>query len=265
MLFSKVVYRKLDVINSMAVSLLIILADNPFSIKDIGLQLSYLGTLGIVYLNKPIENFLKRYTNEKLAQILSITISAQIMILPITVLNFNTISTVFMLSNIIAAPLAGSIVLVGYVNIFIAMVSIKIGKMIAIFTHSLVQMLIWVAKLTAKIPFSTITVTTPSIITIILYYIAIYFLFNKITNPLKAIKILKCILEKSFKKKSILKIVSIFIVIIIILFNIIKQPLEVHFVDVGQRRLYCNKNSIGKNSCNRYRRTRKNNSGIFIR
>ncbi len=235
MLFAKVVHRKLDVINSMAVSLLIILIDNPFSIRDIGLELSYLGTLGIVCLNKPIENFLKKYIKEKLAQILSITISAQIMILPITVLNFNTISTVFIISNIIAAPLAGSIVLVGYANIFIGMVSIKIGKIIAIFTHSLVQMLIWVAKLAAKIPFSTITVTTPSVITIILYYIVIFFLIRKFNNPLKKLKILKYVCKIYYKKNLILKTLLICITILIIIFNIIKQPLEIHLVDVGQR------------------------------
>lgn len=111
MIFAKIIHRKSDTLNSIALSLLIILSFNPYAIKDIGLELSYLGTLGIVLLNTPISKFLEKYTNEKLAKILSITISAQIMVLPITALYFNIIYTNFILSNIIAAPLAGIIIL----------------------------------------------------------------------------------------------------------------------------------------------------------
>lgn len=111
MLFAKIIHRKSDTLNSIALSLLIILIFNPYAIKDVGLELSYLGTLGIVLLNTPISKFLGKYINEKLAKILSITISAQIMVLPITALYFNIIYTNFILSNITAVPLAGIIIL----------------------------------------------------------------------------------------------------------------------------------------------------------
>lgn len=45
MLSSKIFYKKLDVYTSIAFSLLLILLYNPYSILDIGLQLSFLGTL----------------------------------------------------------------------------------------------------------------------------------------------------------------------------------------------------------------------------
>ncbi len=111
MIFAKIIHRKSDTLNSIALSLLIILIFNPFAIKDVGLELSYLGTLGIVLLNTPISKFLSKYINEKLAKILSITISAQIMVLPITALYFNIIYTNFIISNITAVPLAGIIIL----------------------------------------------------------------------------------------------------------------------------------------------------------
>ena len=111
MIFAKIIHRKSDTLNSIALSLLIILIFNPFAIKDVGLELSYLGTLGIVLLNTPISKFLSKYINEKLAKILSITISAQIMVLPITAVYFNIIYTNFIISNITAVPLAGIIIL----------------------------------------------------------------------------------------------------------------------------------------------------------
>lgn len=236
-LFAKIVYRKPDILTSISLSLLIILIDNPFAIKDIGLQLSYLGTIGIVYLNKPIANFLEKYMKKKIAKILAITISAQIMVLPVTVINFNNISTVFIISNIIAAPLTGGIILLGYANVLIGVISLDIAKIIAILTHSFVQLLIWTAELTAKIPYSSITTITPHLITVIYYYIFIYAIWRK----------------KLVKKASIIFLI---LIICITTIDIIPKKFKIHFVDVGQRRLHINTNMQWKKYSNRYRRTR---------
>lgn len=236
-LFAKIVYRKPDILTSISVSLLIILIDNPFAIKDIGLQLSYLGTIGIVYLNKPIANFLEKYMKKKIAKMLAITISAQIMVLPVTVINFNNISTVFIISNIIATPLTGGIILLGYANVLIGVISLDIAKIIAILTHSLVQLLIWTAELTAKIPYSSITTITPHLITVIYYYIFIYAIWRK----------------KLVKKVSIIFLI---LIICITSIDIIPKKFKIHFVDVGQRRLHINTNTQWKKYSNRYRGTR---------
>lgn len=236
-LFAKIVYRKPDILTSISVSLLIILIDNPFAIKDIGLQLSYLGTIGIVYLNKPIANFLEKYMKKKIAKILAITISAQIMVLPVTVINFNNISTVFIISNIIAAPLTGGIILLGYANVLIGVISLDIAKIIAILTHSFIQLLIWTAELTAKIPYSSITTITPHLITVIYYYIFIYAIWRK----------------KLVKKVSIIFLI---LIICITSIDIIPKKFKIHFVDVGQRRLHTNTNTQWKKYSNRYRGTR---------
>lgn len=222
MLFSKLVYRKPDILASIAVSLLIILASNPFSIRDIGLQLSYMGTLGIIYFNKPISNFLNRYISRKISDIISITISAQIMVLPIMILNFNSISTVFLISNIVAVPLSGAIILFGYLNVFLGFLSINLAKLLAICTHGLVQILIWTAEFTAKLPFSSMAVVTPSYLTLIAYYLLLF-----------------CI----YKRKYIKQVVVVFLVLIIIITasNVFPKNFKIHFVDVGQRRLYINK------------------------
>jgi len=217
MLFSKVVYRKLDILNSISVSLIIILIDNPFAIKDIGLQLSYFGTLGIIYLNNPISKFLEKYMNNKIAEILSVTLSAQIAVLPIIAINFNVISTIFLISNLIAVPLSGIIILLGYVNVFIGIIFLRLGKIVAVFLHSLVQILIWTAEITAKIPYASIIIITPSIIKVIMYYI---------------------ILISAYKKKYVKQVIciSLAILVIILSINIIPQKLKIHFIDVGQRR-----------------------------
>jgi len=57
-LSSKIFYRKSDFWTNMAFALLLTVIVNPFSINDIGLQLSYAGTAGIVLFSKRIENII---------------------------------------------------------------------------------------------------------------------------------------------------------------------------------------------------------------
>ena len=49
------VYRKKDIWTSIGISLLCILIENPYAITSVGLQLSYLGTIGIIMFNKNIK------------------------------------------------------------------------------------------------------------------------------------------------------------------------------------------------------------------
>lgn len=259
-LFSKLVYRKQDFLTSISASLLIILIDNPFSIKDIGLQLSYLGTIGIVLLSSPISEFLKKYVNERVAKMLAVTVSAQIMVLPITIINFNTVSTVFIISNIIAVPLVGVIILLGYINIIIGIVFLNLGRVIGIFTNGIVKILMLIAEITAKIPFSSLAVATPSIITVIVYYIGVYAIYKK--N-----KVYKWFRSHIFCTEFLLKrkrLIFCFIIVIAII-NILPQNFQIHFVDVGQRRLHINKNCLKKEYFNRHRRNRKHSCRIFAR
>ena len=217
------IYKKLDILNSIAISLIIILIYNPFLIRDVSLILSYLGTIGIINLNKPISNSLEKYINKKIASMLAVTISAQIMVLPVIILEFNSFSMVFLISNLLAIPITGIIILLGYSNIAIGIISIKIGQYIAIFTNIFIQILIYIAKITAQIPFANIILTTPSIIEIMSYYLVIY----------------------CFYKEKFLKPVVIIFFTLILLFqviNLIPQDLTIHFVDVGQRWLHFNSN-----------------------
>ena len=221
MLFAKVVYRKLDLLTSISLSFLIILLDNPFSIKDLGVQLSYLGTLGIIYLNLPIKKFLSKYMNVKIAEIVAITLAAQIMVLPILVMNFNNISTLFLISNLLAVPISGVIILLGYANVFLGIISLEIGKIVGFLTHFFMKILILIAKVIASVPYSTFYVATPSIIIVFAYY---------------------ALVLSIYKKKYVKFVTSIFIFLIIffIILSCIPQNLRVNFIDVGQRRLYFN-------------------------
>ena len=240
---SKSFYRKSDIISNISLSLIIILLFNPYAITEIGLQLSYLGTLGLILFNKNVENLLSKIKiNKKVIKLITITISAQIMIIPIMALNFNTISLTFFISNLLASPILGTTIILGFITIFVSFISFKIAKLLAIILNLLLEILMLIAKIVSKIPFSTILVKTPYIICVILLYLFILMCnyIYTIYNSKEHMRIFQKRLKKVITLRNIKKFLSI-LFIVIFLFNIIFysyififQNLKIYFVDVGQ-------------------------------
>ena len=59
-IISKLIHRKSDIYNNLSLSSLIILLYNPYIILNIGFQLTYLGTLGIILLSDKILTFVNK-------------------------------------------------------------------------------------------------------------------------------------------------------------------------------------------------------------
>ena len=224
MIFSKIVYRKQDMLTSLALSLLILLIINPFCIFDIGLQLSYTGVLGIIIFNNRIKKLLDKYvkSNNKILTTIkegvSVSLSVQILILPIQIINFNNINLVFIISNLIAIPILGLVMILGFISIFISYFIFEIAITISKFVEILLEVIIFISNITGEFKYANLIVVTPSIFLIISYYFLILFLINK--------------------KKKIAKYFGIIVVFILIIGNlvfVINQEFTIHFIDVGQR------------------------------
>lgn len=240
---ANLLYRKPDIWSSISISLLIILVINPFAINEIGLQLSYLGTIGIIIFNKNVENLLDRIRiNNKISKLLSVTISAQIMIMPIMVYKFNTISLTFFISNVLASPFLGINIILGFITIFVSLISFSLAKFFAILLNFSLEILIFISEFTAKLPLSSILIKTPYVFTIILIYCIVlilnymYSTYNsKINLRLFQKQILKRINKRNIKK-ALLTITSIIIIsnIFSFCYSLIPKDLKIHFIDVGQ-------------------------------
>ena len=242
-------YRKTDFITSISMSLLILLIENPFSIKNIGLLLSFGGTIGIVLykeyifinLSKCIKN--KNKIKDLILHMLSVTCAAQIMITPIIILFFNTMSLTFFISNLLAGYLLEIITIFGFLVLFISMCFVNIAKFLGFYLNIILYLLIYIANICSEIPFSKIYMVTPNIITIIFYYIffllVIYFRYLTGKNELRNIE--KKLLNKKIKIinwiKSHRKNILAILIVLILITNILKKAsidLKIYFVDVGQ-------------------------------
>ena len=198
---------------------------------------------------------------QAIIDILAVTISSQIMILPIIIYNFHIIGIYFMFNNILVSLIIGPIILMSFLLIITSFINLKISNFISIFLSLGIQTLIKISDI-AKFPFSKIYIKTPSIISIIIYYfvvliikqIYIIYTYPKIRETQKRMKnlialfkylIIQNIKEKLKEYKKLIKEKDIkFIIIknykkILICFVIISifqvnRKLKINFVDVGQ-------------------------------
>lgn len=233
--------RKQDLATTISFSLCIILLENPYKILDVGLLLSYLGTLGIIIIFNKIKSKDKKMM-DKLKDMCILTISAQVLILPVMAICFNTISFTFIISNLIASIIIGPIIIFGFILILISFFNMYISKIFAKPYIVLLKVLINVANYSSMIPISRIYVRTPYMISIILYYLFIAILiiiFEIQKSNRKFIKekfqsILTCIKYKILKNKKSLCVCIALIILISIFINKIPSCLKIYFIDVGQ-------------------------------
>lgn len=242
-LSANLLYRKSDIWTSISISLLLILIANPFAINEIGLQLSYLGTIGIIVFNKSVEELLNKIRiNSKISKLLSVTISAQIMIMPIMAYRFNTVSLTFFISNVLASPFLGINIILGFIAIIVSLISFSLAKLLATLLNFTLEMLIFISEFSSKIPLSSIIIKTPYLITIILIYCLVLILnyIYSIYNSNKNLRLFQKQILKKFNKTNIKKILSITTSAVIVFntfsfFNLlIPKELKIHFIDVGQ-------------------------------
>lgn len=218
-LFSSIIYRKSDVYTNISVAALITLIFNPYSLLDLGFQLSYGGTIGIIIFIKRIQ---EKKSNSKvinyIKQMALVSIYANIIIIPIMMYHFNTVSFTFIISNIMASPILGIIVITGFLFI-IASITVKpLTRLIAIFIKPILNILIKISQICSKLPFSNILVVTPYMFNVISYYAIILY----------------CIKSKKNNKCKIIICLLIVLILINFIIYIFPQKLRIFFIDVGQ-------------------------------
>lgn len=238
-ILASLLHKRANVLASISISILIILIINPYSILDIGLQLSYGGTLGIVLIypilkkckkskkEKAKENKFQKLIQkikEKILDIIRITVSANLVIFPIILYQYNTMSFTFVISNLLISSIIGIIIILGFMSVFASYIFMPLAKVMFFLTQILLNILAQTAHLCAKLPFSKVYFPTPKIYVILIYYLFLIYIILAKRNIISVKKISK-------------KIFIIFIIIVIILNLIVKvipKEFTISFIDVGQ-------------------------------
>ena len=253
------VHRKSDTINNLGIASLIILICNPYTIIDAGFWLSFAGTIGIILLEEPINNYFQKFKVCKIKPInwiinsFTITLSANIIIIPIMAYMFSTFSITFWISNILAAPIMEFTTIYGFIIYFISIFILPIAQFLGMILNFFLKLLIKIAEITSLIPGSTIYIKTPYLFECMIYYIIVIALLKRKKIRCGILKIRKKLLSKRMdnskekqvrknylieKKKKIYRRNIAIVLIMIILLNIVTKQIfletKIYFIDVGQ-------------------------------
>jgi len=121
--------REKDVLASLLFAAAIMLLVSPLILFDIGFQLSFLATAGILLIEPLLTG--KLFSLPLLGQDLKVTLAAQIATLPILVFNFGQISLLSLLVNALVLPVTPLIMGLGAVTAGLSLVSVALARVSA--------------------------------------------------------------------------------------------------------------------------------------
>lgn len=169
----KFFYLQSDSLNSLGFAALAVSIFNPNSGGDIGFLMSVCATLGIILLSPKINLFCRNFIKSKFTKckhriknilfvfssIISVTVSATLFTLPITMLYFKKISLVSIFANILvstpATILIPTLLLVAVLNLIPILKFIVMP--LSIFSEWIINFMLIVTKWLSSLPFASIS------------------------------------------------------------------------------------------------------------
>ena len=153
----------------------IMLLINPLLIKsDVGFQLSFMACLSIIYLKPILDDKIVKWPNPfRIKDILTMTLSAQLGVLPLLVFHFGQLSLISPIANILIVPLLPVIMISGIFLCFIGLIWIYLAKIIALLNWLLLAYVIMVVDYLSSVPLAFYEFKSFSLIFLVGYYLAL--------------------------------------------------------------------------------------------
>ena len=135
--------RRGNLLNTLGLTVFLMLLFNPHLPWDIGFQLTVMATLGLAVFAGPLsarlEEFLsKRYSPEvasgwsgMIGEYLIVTLVAQASVLPLIAFHFRQVSALFLIANPLVLPIQPPVMVLGLLAMLGGMLSLGLGKVLA--------------------------------------------------------------------------------------------------------------------------------------
>jgi len=151
----------------------VMLSFNPLLLRyDVGFQLSFLATLGIVTVYPILEKYFSaRKTSFGIVEILLLTISAQIFVLPIIAYHFHTLSVVSLPANLLILPIIPITMLFVFLLIVVHFIFYPVSIFFGWMAHFLLSYEIGVINIFSQVSWGSVQIETVHVLWFILYYI----------------------------------------------------------------------------------------------
>ena len=171
--------RGYNVYTSLALAALVMTALDPLVIYDAGFQLTTLATFGLPLLVPPIQRRVARAlhwlpASHMVAELLAVTLAAQIATLPVLALTFHQVSLIAPIANLLTVPLLAPLLLSGVLLATCGSFGLPAGGVAAVVVGWFAWPLLWFVNtaitLCAGLPLAALTVTRLSPIVAWGYY-----------------------------------------------------------------------------------------------
>jgi competence protein ComEC len=169
--------RQVSPLHFMTTMLAFVLAYNPELVYNTGFQLSVAAVFGILLLTRPLKSLVectlfRPFTKPpvQLSNLISVSLAAQIATSPIVAATFDQVSLVGMLTNLIAVPISGPILILGLLGSLAGNILPLLAYPLNACNGFLVTILIRVALESSSFPFAAATTPGVTPLLVALFY-----------------------------------------------------------------------------------------------
>jgi len=178
--------RRNSGLNTLVVTALIMTLINPNVPWDVGFQLSFFATLGLILYAEPFQiwavNLITRFTYPGMAQKLAkpiseyilFTLAAQLTTLPIMAYHFRQISLISLIANPFILPVQPAVMILGGIALLLSLLWIPLGAVAALAAWPFAAYTIRVVELFGSVPYGVIPLGNFSLIFVIIFYLVLF-------------------------------------------------------------------------------------------
>lgn len=175
----KFMNQKLAIEFAVINSMLLLLLTNPFLLLDVGFQLSYLAVFGIIWIQPLLDQLWqpKPYLAKKLWSLFTVSIAAQIGVMPISLYYFHQLPGLFILSNLAIVTFMTFILSAGIFVIVLSLLNILPSFLVKVYGFCISYMntvVNWIAQQEQFI----ITNISMTFLAMFAWYLIIVFIFQ---------------------------------------------------------------------------------------
>jgi len=173
--------RQAHALISLVVAAFLMTLLNPFTLWDLGFQLSFAATLGLILFVPSWQGWLVSRLDslswgvlasglKALGEGIIVTLAAQIWVLPIILHNFRRFSLVSLLSNALIVPAQPGVMILGGVATILGLIARPLGQVVAWVAWLFLRWTTFTVQLTAKLPWAAVDIGEFSLGLAVLYY-----------------------------------------------------------------------------------------------
>ncbi|MGB3514697.1 MAG: ComEC/Rec2 family competence protein [Microcoleaceae cyanobacterium] len=203
--------RQVKPLASLLLAATLLLLINPLWIWDLGFELSFLATLGLLVTVPPLMKRLD-WLPSGIASLIAIPIAASVWTLPLLLSVFNVVSPYTILVNIITAPLVAVITLGGFISAMVALIYPDLGSIIAGILYFPVRVLIEIVQFFSALPGNQVAVGAISVYQLVVLYGLIFATWLLRSRPLETDKRKKRKFSLKFWQYALILAIAIIII-----------------------------------------------------